>query len=116
MPTVGIYADELCKALAIDYDDADKTRKAEGEKTFDDLCFEYGLELDEVTCEYEMVEKEKGNAAAEQAREEAKAKGKDTMRTIWKVDIPANRYDLLCIEGGCYLVLLSHAVSCSICF
>ncbi|CAD7941105.1 unnamed protein product [Amoebophrya sp. A120] len=99
MPTVGIYADELCKALNIEYDDKNEKLKEQGEKTFDDLCFEYGLELDDVTCDYEMVKAEKGQEAADLAREEAAAKGKDTMRTIWKVDIPANRYDLLCIEG-----------------
>eukprot|EP01043_Picozoa_sp_COSAG02_P091176 COSAG02_NODE_27934_length_600_cov_0.520958_1_plen_199_part_11 len=61
------------------------------EKEFDELCFEFGIELDEVTSEAVMVRKEKGSAAAEkeQASEEL----------IYKIDIPANRYDLLCIEG-----------------
>lgn len=79
MPTVSVFEDELQKALG-----AETTQK-----TFDDICFEFGLELDEVTNEYEMVLKEQGEAAA---------KGK-SKRTIYKVDIPANRYDLLCLEG-----------------
>ncbi|CAD7928949.1 unnamed protein product [Amoebophrya sp. A25] len=99
MPTLGVFADDLCRSLDIKYSDQDKEIKQKSEKEFNSLCFAYGLELDEVTCEYEMVEKEKGVEAAEKARKEAAEKGKDTMRTIWKVDIPANRYDLLCLEG-----------------
>lgn len=80
MPTVSVYEDELRVRL--------------GEPTlnpdsFQDLCFQFGLELDDVTSDYEMVRKEQGEAAA---------KGKST-RVIYRVDIPANRYDLLCVEG-----------------
>ena len=81
MPTVGCVRDDLMAALGQEYT----------EKEFDELCFEFGIELDEVTSEAVMVRKEKGTAAAEkeQASEEL----------IYKIDIPANRYDLLCIEG-----------------
>jgi phenylalanyl-tRNA synthetase beta subunit len=44
------------------------------EPEFEDLCFAFGIELDAV--------------AVDEAGE-----------TVWKVEIAANRYDLLCIEG-----------------
>ncbi|CDY54089.1 BnaC08g47290D [Brassica napus] len=56
---------------------------------FDDLCFRFGIELDDVTTEKAIIRKEK------HIEEEA---GKDE-ETIYKIDIPANRYDLLCLEG-----------------
>lgn len=59
------------------------------EESFADLCFDFGLELDEVTSEREIAAKERGVDAAKDLSE----------RVIFKVDIPANRYDLLCIEG-----------------
>ena len=91
------------------------------------LCFEYGIELDDVvsgpnamhvgyldcwvalvlvvqqawhdpypdsniygiqTTEKEILKKER-NAVVEEANEEV----------IYKIDIPANRYDMLCVEG-----------------
>merc|ERR1719446_1049265 len=79
MPTVGVFKDCLQKALG-----ADLT-----EESFDELCFEFGLELDDVTSEKAIVEKERGKDAAEGLSD----------RIIYKVDVPANRYDLLCIEG-----------------
>lgn len=58
---------------------------------FQQLCFAFGLELDEVTTEKQMLTKEQGNDAAgvSDASEEV----------IYRIDIPANRYDLLCMEG-----------------
>ena len=44
---------------------------------FDHLCFEFGIELDDVVVE--------------------KVNNKD--ETVYKIEIPANRYDLLCVEG-----------------
>lgn len=79
MPTVSVFEDSLKAALG-DW---------VTEESFDELCFEFGLELDEVTNDYEMVKKERGEEAA---------KGL-SQRTIYKVDVPANRYDLLCLEG-----------------
>jgi len=49
------------------------------EKEFDQLCFDYGLELDEVVTE--------------------KVEGTTQEKIVYKIDIPANRYDLLCLEG-----------------
>jgi len=79
MPTVGVFKDSLEKALGGDLT----------EESFDELCFEFGLELDDVTSEKAIVEKERGTDAASGLSD----------RVIFKVDVPANRYDLLCIEG-----------------
>lgn len=79
MPTVGVKAALLFQALGKTYT----------EEEFADLCFEYGLELDEVTSEKLMVSKERGEDKAEGASDDV----------IFRIDIPANRYDLLCLEG-----------------
>uniref|UniRef100_T1GV78 Phenylalanine--tRNA ligase beta subunit B1 domain-containing protein n=1 Tax=Megaselia scalaris TaxID=36166 RepID=T1GV78_MEGSC len=80
MPTIGIKRDLLFEALGKKYTDDE----------FQKLCFEFGLELDEVTTEKQMLTKEQGDvAAAQDASEEV----------IYRIDIPANRYDLLCLEG-----------------
>lgn len=50
---------------------------------FDQLCFEFGIELEEDSDEEPVV---------------LGADGKPERPTI-KIDIPANRYDLLCLEG-----------------
>lgn len=69
MPTIGINRDLLFAALGREYT----------ERQFDELCFDYGLELDEVVTE--------------------KKDSSDEEQTVYKIDIPANRYDLLCLEG-----------------
>ncbi|KAG2273831.1 hypothetical protein Bca52824_056386 [Brassica carinata] len=79
MPTVGVGRDRLFAALG-------ETYTKEG---FEDLCFRFGIELDDVTSENEIIRKEK--------HIEEEAKGDE--ETIYKIDIPANRYDLLCLEG-----------------
>jgi hypothetical protein len=52
------------------------------------LCFDFGIELDDVTSEKEMLERMSGKEAQNASEE-----------VIYKLDIPANRYDLLCLEG-----------------
>ncbi|ETE62782.1 Phenylalanyl-tRNA synthetase beta chain, partial [Ophiophagus hannah] len=59
------------------------------DEEFDELCFEFGLELDEITSEKDIISKEKGDGKAEGASE----------TIMYKIDVPANRYDLLCLEG-----------------
>ncbi|CAM9294573.1 unnamed protein product [Phaeothamnion confervicola] len=83
MPTVNIVREDLFEALG--------KRYTEGE--FDALCFDFGIELDEVTSEAEELAKSQGAAAV---AEVGSAAADDV---IYKIDIPANRYDLLCIEG-----------------
>ncbi|XP_037122906.1 phenylalanine--tRNA ligase beta subunit [Syngnathus acus] len=79
MPTVGVKRDLLFKALGRIYTDEE----------FDELCFEFGLELDEITTEKEIISREQGDVKA--------AGASDVI--LYKIDVPANRYDLLCLEG-----------------
>ena len=65
------------------------------EEEFDELCFEFGIELDEVTSEKQIKDKFLGEAGA--GASGAGDYADDD--TIYKIDIPANRYDLLCMEG-----------------
>ncbi|KAF8205096.1 phenylalanyl-tRNA synthetase subunit beta [Pholiota molesta] len=74
MPTVAVDKADLWERLGKEYTTEE----------FDKLCFDYGLELDEDT-------------TAEV--EEAIKKGLPAERPQLKIEIPANRYDLLCIEG-----------------
>ena len=55
------------------------------DKEFDELCFEFGIELDEVVTETRMKRKQEGS--------EEKEVG------VYKIDVPANRQELLCLEG-----------------
>ncbi len=48
---------------------------------FQNLCFEFGLELDDVTSEKEQITKEQGASSAKGASDEV----------IYKIDVPANR-------------------------
>ncbi|CAL1677540.1 unnamed protein product [Lasius platythorax] len=80
MPTIGIKRDLLFQALGKIYSDDE----------FQDLCFKFGLELDEVTTEKQMIAKEQGTSNQDTDASED---------FIYKIDIPANRYDLLCLES-----------------
>jgi len=79
MPTIGLNRDELFRQLNKEFTEAE----------FDQLCFDFGVELDEVTSEKQQKAKEQGDSAAKGLSEDV----------IYKIDIPANRYDLLCMEG-----------------
>ncbi|KAA0191350.1 Phenylalanine tRNA synthetase like beta subunit [Fasciolopsis buskii] len=79
MPIVSIPARTIIEKLG----------RAYGDEEFEELCFQYGLELDEITCEQELVAREKG---------QEKAMGCSAEK-IYKVEVPANRYDILCTEG-----------------
>jgi len=68
MPTVAVDKEDLFQLLGRTYT----------HKEFDELCFEFGIELDEDTTE--------------------DVKGTDE-RPQYKIEIAANRYDMLCIEG-----------------
>ncbi|CAE7939432.1 beta-PheRS, partial [Symbiodinium sp. KB8] len=69
MPTVSIVRDQLF----------DRLGKVYTEDEFQLLCFEFGIELDDVVTE-----------ADEESKEDV---------VVYKIDVPANRYDILCIEG-----------------
>jgi len=79
MPTISLIRDQLFAHLGRKYT----------EEEFEDLCFEFGIELDEVTSDAEIIRREQGDDAAKGKSEEV----------IYKIELPANRHDLLCIEG-----------------
>ncbi|EER45082.1 phenylalanyl-tRNA synthetase subunit beta [Histoplasma capsulatum var. duboisii H88] len=72
MPTIAVDKAALFKELGRKY----------STEEFDQLCFEFGLELDEDT---ENLERPFVNGKQEPPQ--------------LKIEVPANRYDLLCIEG-----------------
>ena len=74
MPTIGVNRTALFAALGKEYT----------EDEFDALCFEFGLELDEVVTE-------------------------DNGEVTYKIEIGANRYDLLCLEGLARNLLIFQA-------
>ncbi|KAK6627846.1 hypothetical protein RUM44_010325 [Polyplax serrata] len=80
MPTINIKRDKLFETLGRKYTDDE----------FAELCFQFGLELDEITSEKQMILKEQGSSQGAQTASE---------EIIYRIDIPANRYDLLCLEG-----------------
>lgn len=88
MPIVNVKRDELFSRLGENYGAQKDVPSKQVDDKFADLCFEFGIELDDVTSMKEMIRKE-------QKREDANA----SEEIIYKVDVPANRYDLLCIEG-----------------
>eukprot|EP00578_Thalassiosira_sp_NH16_P011354 CAMPEP_0181112996 /NCGR_PEP_ID=MMETSP1071-20121207/20108_1 /TAXON_ID=35127 /ORGANISM="Thalassiosira sp., Strain NH16" /LENGTH=649 /DNA_ID=CAMNT_0023196997 /DNA_START=55 /DNA_END=2004 /DNA_ORIENTATION=- len=83
MPTVAVSRDALFAHLGRTYTDEE----------FDELAFEFGVELDEVTSE--RIEATKSDTVRLSASELARLSDE----VIYKIDVPANRYDLLCIEG-----------------
>lgn len=70
MPTIAVDKAALLKALEKEYTTEE----------FDELCFEFGLELDEDTSQ---------STKPEDLAQPAQL----------KIEIPANRYDMLCYEG-----------------
>ena len=83
MPTVSVEKEIFFTHLGRTYTD----------EAFDELCFEFGIELDEITSERE--EAQKSSTVKLSAQQIAALSDK----VIYKIDVPANRYDLLCIEG-----------------
>ncbi|KAL4633336.1 hypothetical protein ACB092_04G116100 [Castanea dentata] len=79
MPTVSIGRDRLFEALGKTYT----------QEEFEELCFSFGIELDDVTTEKAIMRKEKHLDEESDGDEEV----------IYKIEVPANRYDLLCLEG-----------------
>ena len=83
MPTVSVEKELLFSHIGQTYTD----------DQFDELCFEFGVELDEITSEREEIEK------ASAVKLTAQQLAQYSTNVIYKIDVPANRYDLLCIEG-----------------
>ncbi|CAA2998832.1 phenylalanine--tRNA ligase beta subunit, cytoplasmic [Olea europaea subsp. europaea] len=80
MPTVSVGRDRLFQALGREYT----------QEEFEDLCFKFGIELDDVTTEKAIIRKEKHLEEENPSEDE---------EWIYKIEVPANRYDLLCLEG-----------------
>lgn len=72
MPNITLIRSHLFEAIGRDYTD----------KEFDELCFEFGVEVDDVATQ--IIDFTNGT------HEE---------HVVYIIAIPANRYDLLCIEG-----------------
>ncbi len=81
MPTVLVKRDELFKQIGQTFTDEE----------FDDLCFEFGIELDDVTSEKQMAEGEKKNSTSNTENL--------STEVLYRIEVAANRYDLLCVEG-----------------
>ncbi|XP_074275042.1 phenylalanine--tRNA ligase beta subunit, cytoplasmic [Silene latifolia] len=80
MPTVSVGRDRLFAAIARIYSD----------EKFEDLCFRFGIELDDITTEKAIIRKEK------HLDDDVST---DDEEIIYKIEVSANRYDLLCLEG-----------------
>lgn len=90
MPTVSVARDSLFAALGRSYTDEE----------FDELCFSYGLELDGITTEVPPSlgsRARTGTTATADADADAPPPAQPIV--MYKVEVPANRYDLLCLEG-----------------
>jgi phenylalanyl-tRNA synthetase beta chain len=84
MPTLTVERDLLYTHLGRTYTD----------EAFDELCFEFGIELDEITSQRDEAVKSAGTTKlSKQVLEQYSS------AIIYKIDMPANRYDLLCVEG-----------------
>ena len=91
MPTLAVAKDYLFGLI----------QKSFTKAQFEDLCFEFGIELDDVTSEREMYRREHEQQAQSDAQKKELQKKLLTLSDIemYKIDTPANRYDLLCAEG-----------------
>ena len=74
MPTITVNRDALFKALGRTFTDEE----------FDDLCFEFGIELDEVTSEKEMFEAEQKKSGEHLSKD-----------VLYKIEVAANRFRCL---------------------
>lgn len=88
MPTLAVAKDYICSLLGKSYTD----------KEFDELCFRFGLELDDITSEKEMYMREQGKTANPNAGP-IEVPAHLSEEKLYKIDTPANRYDLLTAEG-----------------
>lgn len=89
MPTLAVARDYLFKLIGKTYTQED----------FEKLCFEFGVELDDVTSEREMVMRELVSADGSEKKMAKADLDKLSDAVIYKIDTPANRYDLLSAES-----------------
>ena len=84
MPTVPVRQDLLFRRIGKNF----------SEEEFDDFTFDFGLEIDDKVKLSEMEE----TAQEEESKKDSKVSEEDDP-TVFKFDVAANRYDLLCLEG-----------------
>lgn len=82
MPTVNLDRDDLYERLGKTYT----------QEEFELLCFEFGVELDDVTSAYQRAKDMNKSLSAKELETLSK-------KVEYAIDVPANRYDLLCMEG-----------------
>ena len=82
MPTVTLDRDHLYERLGKTYT----------QEEFELLCFEFGVELDDVTSAYQRAKDMNKNLTSKELEKYDKS-------VEYAIDVPANRYDLLCMEG-----------------
>jgi phenylalanyl-tRNA synthetase beta chain len=87
MPTVAVEREDLFLRLG----------RTMSDKEFDELCFQFGIELDDVLTESAAKEARGNNVVTTTTLGGNEPQQKD--RVMYYIAIPANRYDLLCIEG-----------------
>ncbi|CAM38284.1 putative phenylalanyl-tRNA synthetase [Leishmania braziliensis MHOM/BR/75/M2904] len=88
MPTLAVAKEYICRLIGKSYTDEE----------FNDLCFRFGLELDDITSEKEMFLREQGKSAKTNAAP-MEAVAYLSEEKLYKIDTPANRHDLLTAEG-----------------
>ena len=97
MPTVPVRQDLLFRRIGKNF----------SEEEFDDFTFDFGLEIDDKVKLSEMEE----TAQEEESKKDSKVSEEDDP-TVFKFDVAANRYDLLCLEGiGTSHISLSLSLS-----
>jgi phenylalanyl-tRNA synthetase beta chain len=79
MPNVNVLKKELMQYIGKQFTD----------DQFIDLCFEFGLEIEiDTAAEFNMTRVDDQGVAIDISKE-----------TVYKLEVAANRYDLLCLEG-----------------
>ncbi|KAL0225223.1 hypothetical protein RCL1_003135 [Eukaryota sp. TZLM3-RCL] len=82
MPTISVNRDVLFSLLGRSFT----------KEEFEELCFEFGIELDEETTESQLCISAKGETS-----QNVQVSDVDTV--IYRIEVSANRIDLLCVEG-----------------
>lgn len=90
MPNISVVREHLFEAIGRRYTEAE----------FDDLCFQFGVEVDDVVTE--MIEVQYFDNLTLSVLISPifqYADGTKQEHVVYVIAIPANRYDLLCLEG-----------------
>ena len=83
MPTLLAPRDRLFSLIGRRFTDAE----------FEDLCFSFGIELDDITSDRSIFEKEHSTSSSVSTSSDL------SDEILYRIEVPANRYDLLSTEG-----------------